>query len=129
MGWELRRGKRVYYRKVREGGRVRSVYCGAGERGERAAREDEERRARATAVASAVAEPEAVVPPPAAPSPIRRALLEPPPSRLTAPPEPRRIDPFGQVYRPPERHRRGRERLHNHLYHLLREAEEEYFGW
>jgi hypothetical protein len=45
MGWELRRGKRVYYRKVREAGRVRSVYCGAGERGEAAAREDEARRA------------------------------------------------------------------------------------
>jgi hypothetical protein len=45
MGWELRRGKRVYYRKVRKAGRVRSVYCGAGERGEAAAREDEARRA------------------------------------------------------------------------------------
>jgi hypothetical protein len=44
MGWELRRGKLVYYRKVRDGSRVRSVYCGAGERGEQAAREDEERR-------------------------------------------------------------------------------------
>jgi hypothetical protein len=29
---------------VREGGRVRSVYCGAGEAGQRAAREDAERR-------------------------------------------------------------------------------------
>jgi hypothetical protein len=37
MGWETRKGKRVYYRKVREGGRVRSVYCGSGERGEQAA--------------------------------------------------------------------------------------------
>ena len=45
MGWELRRGKRVYYRKVREGSRVRSIYCGSGERGETAALEDEERRA------------------------------------------------------------------------------------
>jgi hypothetical protein len=44
MGWEIRNGKRVYYRKVREGGRVRSVYCGAGERGRQAAREDSERR-------------------------------------------------------------------------------------
>ena len=34
MGWETRRGKRVYYRKVREGRRVRSFYCGSGERGE-----------------------------------------------------------------------------------------------
>ena len=47
MGWEMRRGKRVYYRKewvpdpkARGGGRVRSVYCGSGERGELAARED-----------------------------------------------------------------------------------------
>lgn len=45
MGWETRRGKRVYYRKVREGSRVRSIYCGAGERGELAAHEDAERRA------------------------------------------------------------------------------------
>lgn len=45
MGWELRRGKRVYYRKEREGRRVRSIYCGSGERGEKAAREDAERRA------------------------------------------------------------------------------------
>lgn len=45
MGWEMRRGKRVYYRKVREGRRVRSVYCGTGERGEQAAREDAARRA------------------------------------------------------------------------------------
>jgi hypothetical protein len=46
MGWELRRGKQVYYRKVREAdGRVRSIYCGSGERREQAAREDEERRA------------------------------------------------------------------------------------
>jgi hypothetical protein len=49
MGWETRRGKLVYYRKERyrdaEGrSRVRSVYCGSGERGKRAAREDELRR-------------------------------------------------------------------------------------
>jgi hypothetical protein len=53
MGWEMRRGKRVYYRKVREGGRVRSIYCGSGERGEEAAREDEARRlAKLSAAAS-----------------------------------------------------------------------------
>jgi hypothetical protein len=52
MGWEMRRGKRVYYRKIREAGRVRSVYCGAGERGEAAAREDEARRAGAAACAT-----------------------------------------------------------------------------
>ena len=28
MGWERRGSKMVYYREVREGGRVRSVYCG-----------------------------------------------------------------------------------------------------
>ena len=44
MGWEMRRGKRVYYHKERDGERVRSIYCGSGERGERAAREDKERR-------------------------------------------------------------------------------------
>jgi hypothetical protein len=36
--------RKFYYRKVRVDGRVRSVYCGAGEAGERAAREDAERR-------------------------------------------------------------------------------------
>jgi hypothetical protein len=50
MGWEKRRGTRAYYRKIREGGRVRSIYCGTGKRGEQAAREDEERR-RSTAPA------------------------------------------------------------------------------
>lgn len=54
MGWETRNGKRVYYRKVREGGRVRSIYCGGGERGEAAAREDEARRACATAEVSGI---------------------------------------------------------------------------
>ena len=51
MGWEMRNRKRVYYRKERyrdeEGrSRVRSIYCGSGERGERAAREDQALRAR-----------------------------------------------------------------------------------
>lgn len=45
MGWEIRRGKRYYYRKERRpDGRVRSIYCGTGERGEAAAAEDEARR-------------------------------------------------------------------------------------
>lgn len=49
MGWEMRRGKLVYYRKERyrdaEGrSRVRSIYCGLGESAEAAAREDLERR-------------------------------------------------------------------------------------
>jgi hypothetical protein len=30
MGWEQRRGRSYYYRKVREGGRVRSKYVGSG---------------------------------------------------------------------------------------------------
>ena len=44
MGWEMRGSKMIYYRKVREGARVRSIYCGGGERGERPAAEDAERR-------------------------------------------------------------------------------------
>jgi hypothetical protein len=62
MGWELRREKLVYYRKVREGRRVRSIYFGSGERGERAAQEDVERRAAkraAAATPAACAMPEA----------------------------------------------------------------------
>ncbi len=31
MGWETRGGNRYYYRKERDGGRVRSVYVGGGE--------------------------------------------------------------------------------------------------
>jgi hypothetical protein len=55
VGWELRRGRRVYVREVREGGRVRSVYVGAGEVGEAAAREDEKRRAAKRAARVALA--------------------------------------------------------------------------
>jgi hypothetical protein len=49
MGWEQRNGRRCYYRKRRVGGRVRSIYCGSGERGEAAEREDVERRAQRVA--------------------------------------------------------------------------------
>ena len=53
MGWETRRGRRYYYRKERgKDGRVRSVYCGGGERGELAAREDELRRSTTPASAA-----------------------------------------------------------------------------
>jgi hypothetical protein len=31
MGWEKRGGRQYYYRKERDGGRVRSVYVGSGE--------------------------------------------------------------------------------------------------
>lgn len=45
MGWATRKGKRYYYRKERDAdGRVRSIFCGGGERGEAAARADEARR-------------------------------------------------------------------------------------
>jgi hypothetical protein len=51
MGWETRNGKQCYYRKVRVDGRVRSIYCGTGERARLAALEDERRRAGACGVA------------------------------------------------------------------------------
>jgi hypothetical protein len=44
MGWEKRRGKSYYYRKVWRDGRVISVYCGGGARGMQAASEDWQRR-------------------------------------------------------------------------------------
>jgi hypothetical protein len=44
MGWEIRQGKRYYYRKRRVNGRIRSIYCGSGEKGEAAEREDLARR-------------------------------------------------------------------------------------
>lgn len=62
MGWE-RRGKNgvpVYYRKVRVGGKVKSVYCGSGERGQAAAREDEERRSGSVAAEAAEEAPASV---------------------------------------------------------------------
>jgi transcriptional regulator with PAS, ATPase and Fis domain len=40
MGWEERGGRRYYYRKVRKGGRVFSVYEGGGIDGEIAAAQD-----------------------------------------------------------------------------------------
>lgn len=44
MGWEMRRGRRVYYRSVREGQTVRHVYFGSGPAATAAAAEDERRR-------------------------------------------------------------------------------------
>ncbi len=47
MGWEDRGGRRYYYEKVREGGRVVSRYVGTGPGAELAvALDDEERRER-----------------------------------------------------------------------------------
>ncbi len=51
MGWEVRRGKRYYYRKKRVNGRVRSIYCGSGIRAVIAAHEDAEKRRCATEAA------------------------------------------------------------------------------
>jgi hypothetical protein len=44
MGWEQRRGRSYYYRKVRVGGRVRSEYAGSGMLGELCAAEDDTKR-------------------------------------------------------------------------------------
>jgi hypothetical protein len=67
VGWETRNGKKVYYRKERfvdASGRrrVRSVYVGAGERGELAAREDAERRSARVAPGESPEEIEALSP-------------------------------------------------------------------
>jgi hypothetical protein len=46
MAWERRRdGRRFYYRSHRRGSRVVKEYCGCGEAGEAAAKEDANRRA------------------------------------------------------------------------------------
>lgn len=42
MGWEVRRGKRYYYRSRRENGRVVKEYFGCGPEAEEAARQDAE---------------------------------------------------------------------------------------
>ena len=61
MGWEKRRGRSYYYRKRRDGDRVRSVYLGAGDDVQlyaevvAAARED---KARAAPSASRARRPE-----------------------------------------------------------------------
>jgi hypothetical protein len=44
MSWEQRRGRSYLYRKVREGGRVRSKYLGTGLLAQMSAEEDDEKR-------------------------------------------------------------------------------------
>ena len=44
MGWEQRRGRSYYYRKVRAGGRVRSEYIGSGIVAQICAGDDEDKR-------------------------------------------------------------------------------------
>jgi hypothetical protein len=45
MAWDVRRGRRYYYRSARSEDHVRRVYLGGGELAELAARADEQRRA------------------------------------------------------------------------------------
>ncbi len=49
MAWETRGGQRYYYRKVRNGARVVSVYMGGGISADMAAAQDEETRESARA--------------------------------------------------------------------------------
>lgn len=115
MGRELRRGKRVYYRKgwvpdpeARGGGRVRSIYCGSGERGELAAREDEERRAACRKASEKVAESPASevqnAPPVAAeilpPDPTARATPDATLAHAPASPAPRPAPAAPSYYSP-----------------------------
>jgi hypothetical protein len=44
MGWEQRRGRSYYYRKLREGGRVRSKYVGTGMLAQICAEDDNDKR-------------------------------------------------------------------------------------
>jgi hypothetical protein len=44
MGWEKRSGRSYYYRKVREGGRVRSKYVGSGIVAQTCAGDDDDKR-------------------------------------------------------------------------------------
>ena len=44
MSWEQRRGRSYFYRKVREGGRVRSKYIGRGIVAQICAADDEDKR-------------------------------------------------------------------------------------
>jgi hypothetical protein len=61
MAWEKRCRSLAYYRSVRTGDKVTKVYCGRGKAGEKAAREDAERRAaRAAAREALLAERRAV---------------------------------------------------------------------
>lgn len=98
MGWEQRKGKLYYYRKERGAdGRVRSIYCGAGERGELAAREDAERR---TAAQPAIILPVYTAEPIRTPEPIPTQQIErrPAPSPPISPP--RSVGPHVPIYPP-----------------------------
>ncbi len=46
MSWEIRRGRRYYYRSERRNGVSKNVYYGNGEMGRQAARDDRRRRER-----------------------------------------------------------------------------------
>lgn len=91
MGWEIRNGKRVYYRKERyrdaEGrSHAHSVYCGSGERGERAAREDVERRAwKLPPTPAWSAEPESFAPLAVRPAEPPRSAPTPSPALMPTP--------------------------------------------
>ena len=56
MAWSRRQCRRYYYRSVRNGHKVTKVYCGCGQAGERAAKEDAERRAARAAARQSWAE-------------------------------------------------------------------------
>lgn len=53
MGWEIRNGRAYYYRKAREGGRVRSKYVGGGIVGQMYSEIDQEEQQERTALCDA----------------------------------------------------------------------------
>jgi hypothetical protein len=69
MGWETRRNGKFYFRKVREGKRVRSVFVGGGEIGRLAEQHDRERRA-----ANRDERRERRLPRPSSPAPAKQAV-------------------------------------------------------
>lgn len=98
MGWEKRKGKLYYYRKERgTDGRVRSIYCGSGARGEQAAREDAQRR---TAAQATIMPPLSMTQPVHPPEPISIQLTERPPEASPSTPSPRPIGQHVPLYPP-----------------------------